>query len=63
MANPQGGDVAGTVKCDVTHGCPIEVAKACFDPGYSIDTTLKAGHVSKSDLIRGYVDHGIGVGE
>jgi len=63
MAGTQGGDVEGTVKCDVSQGKAIEVAKACFDPGYDLTETLDAGYISKADLIRGFVDHGIGVGE
>lgn len=61
----QGGDVEGETSIDVTMGEAIKVAKASFDPGYSIDKTLSdAGTVTnKADLVRGYCDYGKTVGE
>lgn len=61
----QGGDVEGTVPNFVTQGKPIDIAKACFDPGYPIDATLSdAGIVvNKADLVRGYCDYGKAIGE
>ena len=63
MAGSQGGDVEGTVKIDVTQGEALAVAKACFDPGYSLEETLEAGYIKKDALVRGYCDYGTCVGE
>ena len=61
--SPQGGDVMGTFKIDVSQGKPIEVAKASIDPGYSLETTLDAGYVDKDCLVRGYCDYGVAIGQ
>lgn len=58
-----GGDVDGQTPIDVTMGDAIKVASASFDPGYSLDTTLKAGYADKADLVRGYGDSGEIIGE
>jgi hypothetical protein len=62
-SRPQGGDVTGMTKTDVSQGKPIDVANASFDPGYSLDTTLEAGYVKKDVLKRGYCDYGKSIGE
>jgi len=61
----QGGDVEGETPIEVTEGQPIMVAKASFDPGYDLTTTLSdAGTiVSKADLIEGYCTYGKVIGE
>lgn len=59
----RGGDVSGTTPADVTHGEAIRVAKASFDPGYSLETTLNSGHVQKADLAQGYCAYGKSTGE
>lgn len=67
--NPQresrGGDVEGTTPIDVTMGEAIPVAKASFDPGYPLDTTLSDADtkVAKSDLTQGYCSYGKSIGE
>lgn len=63
MAGCQGGDAEGTCKIDVSQGETIEVAKASFDPGYSLTETLAAGHADKACLVRGFVNYGKGIGE
>lgn len=59
----QGGDVMGTFKIDISQGAPIQAAKACIDPGYSLEGTFKAGYVDQADLVRGYCNYGIAAGE
>lgn len=63
----RGGDVEGVTKTDVDHavGSPVEIAKASFDPGYSLDTTLSdAGTVvNKADMLQGYCSYGKTIGE
>lgn len=63
----QGGDVEGTTINDKNYGLgePITVAKASYDPGYSIDSTLSdAGIVvSKADLKLGFCSYGKVIGE
>lgn len=63
----QGGDVEGTTMTDNqwSVGDSIGVAKASFDPGYSLDETLSDGGcvVSKADLIVGYCAYGKSTGE
>lgn len=63
----QGGDVDGQTKIDTrwSVGESIDVAKACFDPGYSLDTTLSDSgiKVSKADLVVGYCSYGKATGE
>jgi len=63
----QGGDVQGDTKNDQEHGLgePITVAKASYDPGYSLDTTLSdAGiKVAVADLKLGYCGYGKATGE
>lgn len=56
-------DVKGETPIDVSHGEAVKVASASFDPGYSLDTTLKAGFVTKADLVQGYCAYGKAVGE
>ena len=60
--SPQGGDVMGTYKINVSHGKAIEAAKASIDPGYSLEKTYEAGYIGTDSLIRGYVDDGVAVG-
>ena len=59
----QGGDVMGTRKIDVSQGVALDVAEACFEPGYSMDTTLAAGYIDKASLTRGYCNYGVAVGD
>ena len=63
----QGGDVEGETKNDQEHGLgePITVAKASYEPGYSLETTLSdAGiEVSPADLKLGYCGYGKATGE
>lgn len=71
MQNPnrktQGGDVEGDTRIDTqwSVGKTIDVAKASFDPGYDLTSTLSdAGiKVSKADLITGYCTYGDVIGE
>lgn len=62
---PQGGDVGGTTRIDVTMGDAIPVASASFDPGYSLESTLANGSVrfKPADLVRGYCDYGAEIGD
>ena len=68
-SNPErasrGGDMPGTTRTDVEGavGSPIEVAEASYEPGYSIETTMDAGYVSKADLKQGFSSYGVGPGE
>jgi hypothetical protein len=62
-SSPQGGDVGGTFKIDVSQGESIEAAKASIDPGYSLESTLEAGDIDSSCLVRGYCDYGVAIGE
>lgn len=61
----QGGDVEGETPIDVTMGEAIKVAKASFDPGYPLDSTLSGAGVvtNKADLVRGYCGYGKTIGE
>lgn len=61
----RGGDVEGETKIDVSQGEAIAVAKASFDPGYSLDTTLSdAGtDLVKADLVQGYCTGSSATGE
>lgn len=62
----QGGDVEGMEEIDQDGALPgqsLDVARASFDPGYSLDETLQAGYVSKADMKRGFCSYGQGVGE
>jgi hypothetical protein len=61
----QGGDVEGKTPIEVSQGTSISVAKASFDPGYDLASTLSdAGTViSKADLIEGYCAYGKAIGE
>lgn len=63
----QGGDVEGMTLNDPGRGVsrPIEVAKASYDPGYSLETTLSdAGiKVSVADLKIGRCMYGKVIGE
>lgn len=63
----QGGDVEGTTFNDKGYGLgePIEVAKASYDPGYSLETTLSdAGvKVNVADLKLGRCMYGKVIGE
>lgn len=58
---PQGGDVAGTKKIDVTQGEACDVAAASFDPGYEFGNSLDSE--DKASLLRGYCDYGLPIGE
>jgi len=62
MDRPQGGDVQGTTRIDVTMGEAIPVASASFDPGYSLETTYEGGdkrnRFTKADLVQGYCTYG-----
>jgi len=60
-----GGDVEGDTKTDGEWGVggPITVARASFDPGYSLEETLEAGYMSEADLKAGYCSYGVGVGD
>lgn len=63
----QGGDVEGSTINDKGYGLgePITVAKASYDPGYSLETTLSdAGiKVSMADLKLGRCTYGAAIGE
>lgn len=61
----QGGDVEGETPIEVSQGTPVDVAKASFEPGYDLTTTLSdAGTIiSKADLIEGYCAYGKAIGE
>ncbi len=71
LSNPnraaQGGDVPGDTINDKGRGLgePITVAKASYDPGYSLETTLSnAGvKVSLADLKHGWCGYGKVIGE
>jgi hypothetical protein len=56
----RGGDVEGETPIAVTMGEALMVAKASFDPGYDLSTTLSNGNteVSKADLVKGYCTYG-----
>ena len=64
---PQGGDVPGDTPIDVTMGESIPVASASFDPGYSLETSLRRSatepYMDEADLVRGYCDYGAAIGE
>ena len=66
-SRPQGGDVPGFTKNDQERGLgePTTVAKASYDPGYSLETTLTdAGtDISVADLKQGYCGYGKATGE
>lgn len=70
-ANPnrkwQGGDVEGDTVNDQERGLgsPTSVAKASYEPGYSLSETLSdAGTtVSAADVKQGYCTYGKAVGE
>lgn len=63
----QGGDVEGDTINDQDHGLgePTKVAKASYDPGYSLETTLSdAGiEIAVADLKLGYCGYGKATGE
>jgi len=62
----QGGDVSGTeaiAQDGALPGQSLDVSAASYDPGYSIDETLKPGYVTKADMKRGYSSYGVGVGD
>lgn len=52
-----------TVPYDVSNGEAVPVSKVIIEPGYSLETTLKAGNVTKADLIQGYCSYGKSTGE
>ena len=62
----QGGYVKGTTAIDMlgAQGSAIKVAKASFDPGYSLKATLSdAGTTfSEADLRQGFCTYGRSVG-
>jgi hypothetical protein len=59
---PQGGDVQGTTKIDVTQGEALSVASASYDPGYDFGNSLPDG-ITKADLLEGYCGYGKSTGE
>lgn len=61
----QGGDVEGETPIDVSQGEAIKVAKASYDPGYSLDATLSDANtvIGKADLVTGYCSYGKSIGE
>lgn len=63
----QGGDVEGDAVNDRERGLgtPITVAKASYDPGYSLEESLSDAGVSVSaaDLKQGYCSYGKATGE
>jgi len=59
---PQGGDVTGMTKIDVSQGEALDVASASFDPGYDFGESLPDG-LNKADLVDGYCTYGKSVGE
>ena len=61
--SPQGGDVLGTRKYDISQGEPLAVAEASFSPGYDLTSTLKAGYINEADLTQGFCSYGIAAGE
>ena len=68
MAGPQGGDVKGKTRIDVTMGEAIPVASSSFNAGYSdaMDDQYVAGksrRVTVADLVQGYVSYGEAIGE
>lgn len=64
---PQGGDVQGVTRIDVSQGDALEVATASFDPGYDLESTYKGGdrrnRFTKADLVQGYCTYGRMIGE
>jgi len=69
MANsrPQGGDVQGTARIEVSQGEALKVAAASFDPGYDVDASIEGGdpeqRMSEADLIQGFCAYGKLAGE
>ena len=71
LSNPnraaQGGDVEGDTYNNQGRGSgkPTTVAKASYDPGYSLETTLSDGgiKVAPADLKLGYCGYGKATGE
>lgn len=71
LSNPsrasQGGDVEGDTKNDQEHGlgAATTVAKASYDPGYSLKESLTDDNtsVSVADLKQGYCTYGKVIGE
>lgn len=65
-SRPQGGDVEGMTRIDVTMGDALEVASASFDGGYSLETTYEGGDpankFTKADLVQGFCTYGRLVG-
>lgn len=63
----QGGDVEGDTINDQDRGLgePITVAKASYDPGYSLETTLNdAGiKISPADIKLGFCTYGKATGD
>ena len=64
---PQGGDVSGTTRIDVTQGDALPVASASFDPGYDYDASIAGGdpseRMSRADIVQGYCSYGKLIGE
>lgn len=60
-----GGDCEGEKKIYVTNGDATSVAAASFDPGYSLENTFNTGNTTftMADVIRGYADSGVAIGE
>lgn len=54
--------VTGKDRTDGGDWKPIEVAAESYNPGYSLETTLKAGYASKADMKQGYMSYGKGTG-
>ena len=61
----RGGVVRGETSTDVNCavGAPITVAKASFDPGYNLESTLECGQATEADLKMGFTSYGEAVGE
>lgn len=63
---PQGGDVKGVTRIDVSQGRALEVATASFEAGYPLEESFEGGdsrnRVSKADLVQGFVSFGRLVG-
>ena len=61
----RGGDVEGDTKTSNEWGVgsPATVAKASFDPGYSLETVFDECYMSAADLKDGYMSYGVAIGE
>ena len=57
--------MADTTPYDVVSGeaIPVKMPYAGLNQFYGLDNTLKAGNVSKADLVSGYCSYGKSTGE